>query len=113
MPKHPLWLASGLMLSLSGCHFPTLSGKNTMVEHTLNPQPKQTYEITMTFADAPGPFASMLGLVQYDVVTQECLSPPDSKPSGASMHMTRHIPVRAYPGFGRRVQRHGLCGRHP
>ena len=113
MPKHPLWLTSGLMLSLSGCHFPTLSGKNTMVEHTLNPQPKQTYEITMTFADAPGPFASMLGLVQYDVVTQECLSPPDSKPSGASMHMTRHIPVRAYPGFGRRVQRHGLCGRHP
>ncbi|HZF97240.1 MAG TPA: hypothetical protein VEY92_03160 [Pseudoxanthomonas sp.] len=92
MPKHSLWLAPGLMLSLSACHFPTLSGKNTMVEHTLNPQPKHAYEITMTFADAPGPFASMLGLVQYDVVTQECLSPPKDNPGGAGMHMTRHVP---------------------
>ena len=92
MQKHFFWLASGLMLSLSACYFPTSSGKNTMVEHTLNPQPKQAYEITMMLADAPGPFASMLGLVQYDVVTQECLSPPDSNPGGASMHMTRHVP---------------------
>ena len=91
MKKHSLWLASGLMLCLSACYFPTSSGKRTMVEHTLNPQPTQAYQITMTLADAPGPFASMLGLVQYDVVTQKCMPPPDSNPGGASMHMTRHV----------------------
>ncbi|HZH05657.1 MAG TPA: hypothetical protein VEY69_03185 [Lautropia sp.] len=91
MRKLSLWLASGLMLGLSACHFPTSSGKRTMVEHTVNPQPIQAYQITMTLADAPGPFASMLGLAQYDVITQKCLSPPDSNPGGASMHLTRHI----------------------
>jgi len=55
MKKHSLWLASGLMLCLSACYFPTSSGKRTMVEHTVNPQPKQAYQITMTLADAPGP----------------------------------------------------------
>jgi len=91
MRKPSLWLASGLMLGLSACYFPTSSGKRTMVEHTVNPQPKQAYQITMTLADAPGPFAFMQGLVQYDVVNQECLSPPKDNPGGAPMHLTRHI----------------------
>ncbi|HLM54152.1 MAG TPA: hypothetical protein VK325_11330 [Pseudoxanthomonas sp.] len=91
MRKQSIWLASGLMLCLSACHFPTSFGKRIMVEHTVNPQPKQAYQLTMTLADAPGPFASMLGLVQYDVVTQKCMPPPDSNPGGASMHMTRHV----------------------
>ncbi|HLM53419.1 MAG TPA: hypothetical protein VK325_07510 [Pseudoxanthomonas sp.] len=91
MKNYSLWLASGLMLGLSACYFPTSFGKRTMVEHTVNPQPKQAYQITMTLADAPGPFAFMLGLVQYDVVNQECLSPPKDNPGGAPMHLTRHI----------------------
>ena len=91
MPRHSLWLASGLMLCLSACYFPTSFGKRTMVEHTVNPQPKQAYRITMTLADAPGPFAFMQGLVQYDVVTQKCMPPPKDNPGGASMHMTRHV----------------------
>lgn len=42
-----------------------------------NPQPKQAYRITMTIENAPGPFARMLGLAQFDVVNRECLPPPD------------------------------------
>ena len=92
MPKLSLWLASGLMLGLSACYFPTSFGKRTMVEHTVNPQPEQAYQITMTLADAPGPFASMLGLAQYEVVNQECLSPPEDNPGGANTHLTRFLP---------------------
>jgi hypothetical protein len=42
-----------------------------------NPQPRQAYRITMTVENAPGPFAHMLGLAQFDVVNPECLPPPD------------------------------------
>jgi len=91
MKKRSLRLALGLMLGLSACYFPTSSGKRTMVEHTVNPQPTQAYQITMTLADAPGPFAFMQGLAQYDVVNQECLSPPEDNPGGAPMHLTRHV----------------------
>lgn len=47
-----------------------------------NPQPRQAYRITMTIADAPGPFASMKALAQYDVVNTECLRPPKDNPGG-------------------------------
>lgn len=33
----------------------------------LNPEPKRAYRITLTIADAPGPFASVEGVAQYDV----------------------------------------------
>lgn len=45
-----------------------------------NPQPKQAYRITMTIENAPGPFASMTALAQYDVVNKECLRPPKDNP---------------------------------
>lgn len=39
----------------------------------LNPQPKRAYTITMTLADAPGPFASIEGTAQYTVANSaEC-----------------------------------------
>lgn len=47
-----------------------------------NPQPKQAYRITMTVENAPGPFASMKALAQYDVVNKECLRPPKDNPGG-------------------------------
>lgn len=46
-------------------------------DYRQNPQPRQAYRITMTIANAPGPFAHMLGLAQFDVVNPECLPPPD------------------------------------
>lgn len=39
----------------------------------------------MTIADAPGPLKVVLSASQFDVVTPECLPPPDSNPGG---HMT-------------------------
>lgn len=47
-----------------------------------NPQPKQAYRITMTIENAPGPFASVKALAQYDVVNKECLRPPKGNPGG-------------------------------
>lgn len=39
----------------------------------LNPQPKRAYTITMTLADAPGPFASVEGVAHYSVTNSaEC-----------------------------------------
>ncbi len=33
----------------------------------LNPAPKQAYELVLTVKDAPGPFAVVEGVAQYDV----------------------------------------------
>lgn len=48
--------------------------------YKFNPNPKDAYRITMKIADAPGPFASIIGLAQYDVVNPECLPPPKVNP---------------------------------
>lgn len=55
-----------------------------MTEYRQNPAPKQAYRIRMRIDGAPGPFAEMRGLAQYDVANQECLSPPDDNPGGRS-----------------------------
>lgn len=60
---------------------PALSGHGKST-YRQNPQPKQAYRITMTIADAPGPFASMTALAQYDVANRECLRPPKDTPGG-------------------------------
>lgn len=49
-----------------------------------NPQPTRAYRIEMTLEHAPGPFAHVLGLAQFDVVNPECLPPPDDNPGGYS-----------------------------
>ena len=87
-----LWLGFGAMLSLSACNLSTPSGRKPVVDYKQNPIPQQRYDITLSIADAPGSFASMEGLVQYDVVNQECLPPPNSNPGGYSSHRTFHVP---------------------
>ena len=91
MRKPFLWLTLGLMPCLSACYFPTTFEKTDGIEHTLNPQPKQGYEITMTLADVPGPFTSMLGLVHYEMVNSECLPPPKNK-RGYNRYMMHDVP---------------------
>jgi hypothetical protein len=40
----------------------------------LNPQPKMRYELTLSVHDAPGPFESVSGFMQYEVQNeQECV----------------------------------------
>ena len=53
-------------------------------EYRKNPRPTQAYWITMKIQDAPGPFAQLLGLVQFDVVNTECLPPREFNPGGYS-----------------------------
>lgn len=51
--------------------------KQARAAYRRDPQPRQAYRITMTIENAPGPFAHMLGLAQFDVINPECLPPPD------------------------------------
>lgn len=37
----------------------------------LNPAPRQAYELLLTLADVPGPFAQVEGVAQYDVVNED------------------------------------------
>ena len=53
-------------------------------EYRRNPDPREAYRITMRIKDAPGPFASMRALAQYDVTNRECLAPPRDNPGGRS-----------------------------
>ena len=71
---------SGLNMSQSATH--TQAASRPTVHR--NPQPKQAYRITMRIDNAPGPFAKMLGLAQFDVVNTECLRPPKDNPGGYS-----------------------------
>jgi hypothetical protein len=64
-----------------------------MPDFKQNPQPKQVYQLTMTIADAPGPFASVEGFMQFDVSTRECL-PPSSENGGHLWPLPTHnIPI--------------------
>ena len=53
-----------------------------MTQYKQNPRPTQAWRITLRVDNAPGPFASMRALAQYDVTNRECLPPPDSNPGG-------------------------------
>lgn len=85
-------LLAGLMVSLtlgacapSGMDMSTRSSAAAQTRgYTVNPAPRERYRITMTLHDAPGPFASMRALAQYDVENRECLSPPKDNPGGRS-----------------------------
>jgi hypothetical protein len=37
----------------------------------LNPAPRKAYELTLRLKDAPGPFAVVSGVAQYDVVNED------------------------------------------
>lgn len=58
------------------------SKEKQMVEYKQNPNPTQAYLITMRIEGAPGPFASIKGFAQYDIVGEECL-PVRDRFSGA------------------------------
>lgn len=48
-----------------------------------NPHPTKRYEITLTIKDAPGPFDSVTGFVQYKVSNDKCV--PLTPISGATL----------------------------
>ena len=67
----PTRLTSALFLSValttSAC---SASMKTPDIKQ--NPHPTKRYEITLTIKDAPGPFDSVTGYMQYEVTNEQC-----------------------------------------
>lgn len=78
------FLPCAVLLLLTACHSETAMNQEiTTAEQDveqggrglakLNPAPRQAYELVVKIEDAPGPFAVVEGLAQYDVTNeQEC-----------------------------------------
>ncbi|MGS7840302.1 MULTISPECIES: hypothetical protein [Stenotrophomonas maltophilia group] len=65
------WLPATLLLALAACS-PYADAERDVAAGgrglaKLNPAPKQAYELVLTLKDAPGPFAIVEGVAQYDV----------------------------------------------
>lgn len=63
----PLIFAALLTTTITGCYdtgFPTTKELEAMYRR--NPTPKQTYRITLSVAEAPGPFAKAEGSIRYE-----------------------------------------------
>jgi len=97
-------LTLALCLALAACHDDTAPGsgstttptrKSTMndklnIQH--NPHPKMRYEITLTIQDAPGPFDSVTGHMQYEVENERCS--PENPISGTYEKRPRiNVPI--------------------
>lgn len=73
-----LWYAATLTLALSACHnsggFSVSNEDETpAISIKERPHPRKSHQITMTIANAPGPFGMIEGSAQYDVTNlQEC-----------------------------------------
>lgn len=88
-----LSIAFAAMTALGAGCAPATQEKSK-VDYKQNPNATQAYRITMTIKDAPGPFASMKALAQYDVVNPECLPPPNSNPGGHTSPIpTKDVPI--------------------
>lgn len=61
-------------LSLSACHSSTMNKPDIKQ----NPAPQQRYELTLTLQDAPGPFESIAGFMQYEVQNEQDCVPADA-----------------------------------
>ena len=83
-------LGLSLLLSLAACG--SASPENIMPDFKRNPNPKQVYQLTLTIANAPGPFKSVEGFMQFDVNTPDCLPSPNENGGHLSPVPTETIP---------------------
>jgi hypothetical protein len=91
MQRHLSLMGLSLLLALSACGFS--SSQKIAPDFKQNPHPKQAYQLTMTIANAPGPFASVEGFMQFDVSSRECL-PPSSENGGHLWPLPNHnVPI--------------------
>jgi len=56
-----------------------------------NPQPKMRYELTLTIHDAPAPFESVSGYMQYEVTDKHCS--PENPLSGTWNPPFKDVPI--------------------
>ncbi|MHB1057825.1 MAG: hypothetical protein ACYC0F_08085 [Rhodanobacter sp.] len=83
-------LASTLLLSIALTTSACSSSMKTP-DIKQNPQPKMRYAITLTIQDAPGPFDSIGGFVQYKVSNGHCV--PLTPISGATLPPESRVPI--------------------
>jgi hypothetical protein len=67
----PTRLTSTLLLSVALTTSACSSSMKTP-DIKQNPHPTKRYEITLTIKDAPGPFDSVTGYMQYEVANEQC-----------------------------------------
>jgi hypothetical protein len=91
MQRHLSLMGLSLLLALSACGFS--STQKIAPDFKQNPHPKHAYEITLTIDNAPGPFALVEGVMQFDVVTPKCLPPPNANGGMPWPVPVHHIPI--------------------
>ncbi|MFC6184176.1 hypothetical protein [Pseudoxanthomonas japonensis] len=57
-------------------------GTKQRPQYKENPNPVHAYRLRMHIHDAPGPLRVTVSATQHDVVTPECLPPPNANPGG-------------------------------
>lgn len=80
--NRPVALAVALALATTITACTPAAQEKAHMEYKQNPHPTQAYTLRLRIQDAPGPFAQMKALAQYDVANGECLSPPGNNPGG-------------------------------
>ncbi len=81
------------LLSITACG-DTVDTKQRR-QYRENPSPVQAYRLHMHVDSAPGPLEVTVSATQHDVVTPECLPPPNANPGGhLSPIPTNDIPFR-------------------
>jgi hypothetical protein len=86
MPRLAAALAFFAVVNTNACRSPMKAP-----DIQLNPHPKLRYELTLTILDAPGPFESLEGVMQYEVIDKRC-SPEDSF-SGTRNPPFKDVPI--------------------
>jgi hypothetical protein len=82
---------AGVFLTLLAITMPACNSAMTTPDIKLNPHPKMRYEITLTIDDAPGPFESVLGYMQFEVTDRQCS--PEDPVSGTWNPPFKDVPV--------------------
>lgn len=88
----PLIFAALLATTVSGCYdtgFPTTKELEAM--YRSNPTPKQTYRITLSVAEAPGPFAKAEGSIRYEAPNCGYIA---EGISGVPMEPSHYLPIK-------------------
>ncbi len=61
-------------------------------EIKLNPNPRMRYEVTVRIEDAPGPFDTVNGTVDYRVSNEDCV--PMTPVTGATIPPSKRVPLK-------------------
>lgn len=104
---HPTLIAFGLLLAMlstscgsSAMQTPSRPVPHTDVKDNHPPRPQirrkpdpTAYEVTMTIEDAPGPFGSIEGVMQYETALDDPCMPDLGGMAGTRMRLKEYVPV--------------------